>query len=194
MRVLAFLFTFLVFVGDALAGTVCIGDRCFSCDGSATCVNGICKCKGVAVEGRGSQVQREPCAGQETVIHANGGGKVATTASVDASVYVSGNSAVCGKAVVSGPARLEGSIVNGSANVSGRTTLENSTVDGSATATNSSISRSTLNGSAKVSNSEVVDSTLNGSVTVEWSKVARSSLNGHTALIRQKIDGEALNK
>jgi hypothetical protein len=178
-------------IGAAHAGTVCVNGSCFSCEGSAVCINERCTCNGVAAE---EGKHRGPCPGQETVTHPNGGGKVAATASVSDSVYVSTDSAICGYAIVSGPTRLlKGSIVNGNANISGRSTLDGSTVNGSAAVLDSSVGQSALNGSASVSHSEILSSTINGSARVENSRVTSSVLNGSANVVGRQIEGAVLN-
>lgn len=137
--------------------------------------------------------QQGACGDQETVLHANGGGKVATTATVDASVFVSRDSAVCGRAIVTGPVRLvNGSVVNGRAAVSGRSTLDGSVVNGQARVLNASITESTLN-DAQITDSRVSDSTINGRANVQRSTVNDSVVNGNTAIIDRKLDGLVLN-
>ena len=106
----------LIVGSAAAANTVCTNGQCVTCDGPISCSNGSCICNGVPVTGGNARLQQGPCGGQETVIHGNGSGRVATTASVEASVYVSRDSAVCGRAVVSGQTRLiDRSVVNGEA-------------------------------------------------------------------------------
>jgi hypothetical protein len=192
MRSPAIIFSLVVFlIGPAHGSTVCVNGSCFSCEGSAVCVNGRCTCNGVTAEAGKPQ---SPCLGQETVTHTNGGGRVATTASVSDSVYVSSDSAVCGYAIISGPTRLlNGSIVNGNANISGRSTLDGSTVNGSAAVSDSSLGGSTLNGSSSVSGSEVMSSTINGSARVEKSRVTSSVLNGSASVVGRQVDGAVLN-
>ena len=119
-----------------------------------------------------------PCIGQKTIIHENGGGKVATTASVAPSVYVSADRAVCGRAVVSGPTRLTNSVVNDAANISGQSTLTGATMNGTSAVSDSTVSQSVLNGGSKVSRSQVMSSTLNGQAAVENASVTGSVLNG----------------
>jgi hypothetical protein len=175
MRSSTFLFAFLVLFGNAQAGTVCTNGVCFTCAGSSVCFNGSCSCNGAHVSGANIQVQQRPCGGQPTAIHRNGGGTVATDAVVDASVYMSGDSAVCGNAVVSGLTRLlNGSVVNGPSNVSDQSSLDHSTVNGAATVSDSTLSQSIVSGSAKVSRSQVVSSTLNGRPVVTDSIVTGS--------------------
>jgi hypothetical protein len=192
MRSPMIVFALIIFlIGRVHAGTVCVNGSCFSCEGSAVCINDRCTCNGVtAAEGK----HRGPCLGEETVTHTNGGGKVATTASVGESVYVSTDSAVCGYAIISGSTRLlNGSTVNGNANISGRSTLDGSTVNGSAAVLDSSLGGSTLNGSASVSHSEIVSSTINGSARVESSRVTSSVLNGSASVKGRQVDGAVMN-
>lgn len=207
--VLALLISTL-FAAPVLAGTVCIDGNCFSCEGTIQCVNGTCVCDGKTASV--SEVTMESrCFGQVTVVHANGGGRVATTASVDPAAYVSGDSAVCGSARVAAAVRLtNGSTVSGSCQISGRTTLDRSAANGSATIRDASLIGSTINGSADVSDSEIVNSTVNGSASVhggsrvvdsvvngrarvEASRVSRSVLNGRASVVRREIDGAVVN-
>ena len=160
MRSTLFLFAILVIAGNAEAGTICTNGVCFTCDGSSICVNGNCTCNGVPAGRVPARVRQGPCGDQSIIVHRNGGGTIATSATVAASVYVSADSAVCGKAVVSGLTRLiNGSVVNGRANVSGQSSLDRSTVNGSSTVSESVLSGTILNGDARVSRSEVVSST-----------------------------------
>src|SRR5665213_1906804 len=189
MRIALLLLASLVFPGPAEAGTICVNERCITCDGAGSCINGKCTCNGVAVDRTNAVRRQGPCGGQEMTVHGNGGGRVATTASVNESVFVSRNSAVCGSASVAGPSRLlNGSTLNGSARVSGRSIIDGSTLNGSPRVVDSSITHSTLNGSASVSNSEIADSTLNGSVVVDYSEIGSSTLNGSVAVRRRRLD------
>ena len=89
MRSTLLLFAVLVIAGNAEAGTICTNGICFTCDGSSVCVNGNCSCNGVPA-GRGpALVPKGPCSDQSIVVHRNGGGTIATSATVAASVYVS---------------------------------------------------------------------------------------------------------
>jgi len=194
MRSLAFLLIVLILSGNARAGTVCVNGRCFSCEGSAVCVNGACTCNGVIAGQTTAHSQQGPCADQEVVVHKNGGGKVAITATVSESAFVSPDSSVCGHAVISGPVRLlNGTVVNGNANISGQSTVDQSTINGSAMVAGGSVTRSTLNGSASAVDSEIRNSVLNGSAAVESSRVTASVLNGGAKVVRQNIDGQVLN-
>lgn len=75
---------------------------------------------GVTIEGAGIQQRQSNGGMQQGSYHPNGGGFVASTASVDASVYVGKNAKVLGYATVSGNARIDGyATVTGSAKVSG---------------------------------------------------------------------------
>jgi hypothetical protein len=179
----------------AAANSVCTNGQCVTCDGPISCTNGACTCNGVRVTGGGNaSVPQGPCGAQETVIHENGGGTVASTASVEASVYVSRDSAICGRANVSGPTRiLNGSVVNGHANLSGRSTLISSTVNGGSTVSDSAVTRSTVNGNARVSRSRLVDSTVNGHPVLEDSTVTGSVVNGNASLVGRQIQRTVLN-
>ncbi|MCM1530085.1 MAG: DUF6055 domain-containing protein [Alistipes sp.] len=75
---------------------------------------------GVTIEGAGIQQRQSSGGMQQGSYHPNGGGFVASTASVDASVYVGKNAKVLGYATISGNARIDGyATVTGSAMVSG---------------------------------------------------------------------------
>ena len=75
---------------------------------------------GVTIEGAGIKQRRSDTAVSGGRRHSNGGGFVANTARVDASVYVGENARVLGYATVSGNARIDGhATVTGSAKVSG---------------------------------------------------------------------------
>src|SRR5262249_17547157 len=138
-------FVTTAFIGIARAGTICSNGQCFTCDGSASCVNGVCTCNGMRVQGGNLSVRAAACGGQPTAPHSNGGGVVAMTAKVEASVFVSNNSTVCGNASVSGSTRMvNGSLVNGSSSVSGQSVLDASTVNGATKVSNSSLINSTL--------------------------------------------------
>lgn len=101
------------------ANTVCSNGECVTCDGPISCTNGACTCHGAPVgPGNGTLFQQRACGGEPTTPHPNGGGAVSTKASVAPSVFVSTNSAVCGRAIVTGATRLQsGSVVNGAARV-----------------------------------------------------------------------------
>jgi hypothetical protein len=177
----------------AAANVVCTNGQCATCDGPSSCSNGTCVCNRVLVTGRNTQFQQGPCGGQVTMIHDNGGGRVASTASVDQSVYVSRDSAVCGRAIVFGSTRLiNGSVVNGQADVHGHSTLTGSTVNGG-TVSDSAITQSTLNGNARVLRSELAHSTLNGTPVVEDSTVVGSVLNGSASVVGRRVQGMVLN-
>jgi hypothetical protein len=193
MRIALLLLASLVFSGAAEAGTICVNERCITCDGAGSCINGRCTCNGAAVH-RTNLRRQGPCGGQEMTVHGNGGGRIATTAVVNESVFVSRDSAVCGSASVAGPSRLlNGSTLNGSARVSGRSIIDGSTLNGSPRVVDSSITHSTINGSVSVSNSEIADSTLNGSVVVDYSEIGSSTLNGSVAVRRRRLDHAVLN-
>jgi hypothetical protein len=161
------------------ASKVCTNGQCVSCEGGISCVNNACTCNGVSVDGKKEAAAPEgPCGREATVVHGNGGGKVSTTASVAASVFVSSDSAVCGRAQVSGPTRLlAGSVVNGTARVSGRSTLTGSVVNGTTQVTKSELTNSTLNGGATVSNSVIANSVLNGNAPVVGQRLQNSVIN-----------------
>jgi hypothetical protein len=179
------------------ANTVCTNGRCISCDGPINCNNDVCTCNGVPVDASApgsAGTPQGPCGQQETVIHDNGGGTVATTASVAPTVHVSVDSAVCGVAAVSGPARLLGrSVINGAARVSGQSTLTTSTVNGTSTVEDSMLNQSVLNGNAKVSRSQVTNSTLNGASVVTDAAVVNSVLNGKASVIGRTVQNSVLN-
>jgi hypothetical protein len=194
MRSTLFLFAVLVIAGNAEAGTICTNGACFTCDGSSVCVNGNCSCNGVPAGRLPKLPPQGPCGDQSIVVHRNGGGTIATTATVAASVYVSADSAICGKAVVSGLTRLiNGSVVNGRANVSGQSSLDRSTVNGNSTVSESVLSGSIVNGDARVSRSEVVSSTLNGQPVVTDAHVTSSVINGRASVIGRTVQGSVLN-
>jgi hypothetical protein len=195
MRILTNILASVVLAGGAAAAnTVCTNNQCITCDGPIACVNGSCTCNGVPVVATDAPAQQGPCAGQETVAHSNGGGRVAVTAAVEPSVYVSSDSTICGSAVVSGPTRLiERSQVNGRANISGKSILNSSTVNGTATVLDSSLRGATVNGNARVSRSEIVDSTLNGRPIVDSSTVTNSTVNGNASIVGRRIEGTVLN-
>jgi len=158
------------------ANTVCNNGVCVSCDGPLTCINSACTCNGVPVGG-GSAVQPGRCSGEATLAHPNGGGAVSTTASVAASVFVSQDSTVCGRARVTGASRLlAGSLVSGASLVSD-STLEHSIVNGSARVTQSRLTNSTLNGAAAVSQSDIVNSIVNGRASVIGRTLRNSIIN-----------------
>jgi hypothetical protein len=179
---------------NAKSGTICTNGQCFSCEGSAACVNGICTCNGVPAQGEYVHAQQGPCGVQPTIVHDNGGGRVATTAFVEKEAYVSADSAVCGNATVSAPAKLmNGSVVNGRVHVSGKSTLDGSTVNGSASVSDSDLVSSTLNGGARVSKSRLVNSTLNGAATVYASTIRDSVVNADSDIVDREIEGDVLN-
>jgi hypothetical protein len=194
MRSTISLFALLVLAGSVEAGTICTNGRCFTCDGSSVCVNGKCTCNGVPAGGAAPLVPQGPCGDQPVVVHRNGGGAIATSATVAASVYVSTDSAVCGNAVVSDMTRLiNGSVVNGRANVSGQSSLDRSTVNGNSMVSESVLRGSTLNGDARVSRSEVVSSVLNGEPVVRDAHVTSSVINGRASVVGRTIQGSVLN-
>ena len=165
----------------AQANTVCNNGQCITCNGPVSCVNKACTCNGIPVTGAepgsGSPaVQQGPCGNEQTFVHPNGGGRVSSTASVASSAFVSNDSAVCGRASVSGSSRLVGSIINGEAYVSD-STLNHSVMNGAARATHSQITNSTLNGAAAVANSDVVNSVFNGRASVVDRKVQNAVVN-----------------
>lgn len=81
--------------------------------------------------------------------HANGGGFVANSARVDASVYVGKNAKVLGSAVITGNARIDGfAVVSGAATVSGSAVIaDNAWVKGS----------SQVSGNARIDGYAIVD-------------------------------------
>ena len=176
------------------ANTVCTDGRCITCDGPISCNNAVCTCNGVPVEGRRGDT-RGPCGSEPTIVHGNGGGRVSTTASVAPSVFVSADSAVCGHAELSGPARLlAGSVVNGTARVSGRSTLRSSSINGAAQVTQSELTNSTLNGAAQVTESRLSNSTINGSGAVSNSEIVNSVLNGNGSVVGQQLHNSIINR
>jgi hypothetical protein len=175
------------------ANTTCINGRCFSCEGVMVCTNSQCLCNGAPIEGSGAPARQGPCGDAEVAPHPNGGGAVATSASVDPAAYVSADSAVCGTAAVSGPARLTGSSLNGSSRVSGRSVIEASSINGAARVSDSSIIRSSLNGSGQVTRSQVTNSTVNGAPRIEDSNVANSVINGNAAVVGRTVSDAVLN-
>lgn len=165
----------------AQANKVCTNGQCISCNGPVACVNGACTCNGVPVGaamsgGEGTVVQAGPCGGEQTLVHANGGGVVSVTASVAPSVFVSNDSAVCGRASVSGSSRLVASVVNGAVFVSD-STLTHSVMNGAARATHSQITNSTLNGAATATNSEIVNSVFNGRASIVDRRIQNAVIN-----------------
>ena len=169
-----------VFAASARSNVVCTNSRCITCDGPIVCHNDVCTCNGVPVDAGGGSggsrghAQEGVCGSEATVVHRNGGGKVSIVASVTASVFVSGDSAVCGHARVSGNSTLTGSTVNGGASVAD-STLTGSTVTGSARVTQ--VTHSVINGAATVSDAEVVNSVLNGGASVVGRKVENVVIN-----------------
>jgi hypothetical protein len=181
-------------VADA-ANTVCNNGQCVSCDGSLICVNNACTCNGAPVGSTNAQPASGPCGSEPTVVHDNGGGRVSVSASVDASVYVSGDSAVCGRAVVSGPVRLNaGSAVNGTAHVGGSSTLTRSTINGTASVQDSTLDRSAINGSAKVVRSQLARSTVNGNGSVTDSNLTSVVVNGNASIANRTVQNSVLNR
>ncbi len=194
MRSAAFLVAFVGLVANVEAGTVCNDGQCFSCEGSAVCINGDCTCNGAPLSQRNARVDQEPCIGQLTAVHRNGGGKKSVKATVEPSVFVSEDSAVCGEAIVSGLTEIKnGSLVNGRAHISDSSSINHSTVNGDSIVSQSLLSESTVNGNARVSHSKVVESTLNGQAVVTDSDVKRSIINGHTSVVGRTIQGSVLN-
>ncbi len=194
MRSFISLFTFLLISCNVEAGTTCSNGVCFTCDGSSVCINGNCACNGIPVGRANARVPQGPCGDQPVVVHRNGGGTIATSATVASSVYVSADSAVCGNAVVSGLTRLiDGSVVNDRANVSGQSSLDRSTVNGSSTVSESVLSGSTVNGDVRVSRSEVVSSILNGQAVAMDAHVISSVINGRASVISRTVQGSVLN-
>jgi hypothetical protein len=186
-------------VGAARAANtsqVCTGSQCVTvtCDGSLICNNNVCTCNGKPINTGNASTSSGPCYGEQTVVHRNGGGKVSTKASVEAAVYVSADSAVCGQAVVKAPVRLlQGSIVN-AARVSGQTTITASTVTGSASVSDSTLERAVLTGSVNVSRSQIVGSTLNGDSKVDNSKIIDSVINGSASIVGRTVQGQVLTE
>ncbi len=166
----------IALAGPVRANTVCNNGVCVSCDGPLTCVNGACICNGVPMGG-GSAVQSGRCGAEATLAHPNGGGMVSITATVAASVFVSPDSAVCGRAHVTGSSQLlAGSVVSGASFVSD-STLQQSIVNGSARVMQSRLTNSTLNGAAAVAQSEIVNSIVNGRASVIGRTLRNSIIN-----------------
>jgi hypothetical protein len=191
----------LVFAGIGAAqaqgntSQVCTGTSCVTvtCDGSLICNNNVCTCNGKPIN-TGNASSSGPCNGEQTVVHKNGGGKVSTKAMVDAGVFVSMDSAVCGQAVVKAPVRLlMGSVVNAS-RVSGQTTLTASTTNGSATITDSTLDRSVLTGGMNVSKSQITGSTLTGSSKIDNSKVIDSVITGSSSIVGRTVQDQVLTQ
>ena len=177
--------------------TACTNGKCVSCNGALSCSNGHCICNGepvaTAPNVSNGAFPNGACGNQPVVAHPNGGGSVATSAFADPTAYVSADSAVCGNAMVRGPARLTGSILNDSSRVFGRSVVDGSIVNGGATVSNSSIVRSTLNSSAQITNSTVENSLINGSGSADRSRITNSILNGNLSLVGRMIDGSIIN-
>jgi hypothetical protein len=171
--------------------SVCVNGRCFSCNGTMVCNGSNCTCNGTSVEDRPDDQQR-PCGSQNVATHPNGGGAVATSATVDPTAFVSKDSAVCGTAKVSAPARLiNGSLLSGDAVVVGRSLIDASTLDGGAVS-DSSIVGSTVNGPVRVTGSQVRNSTINGEASVERSRIMNSVLND-AEIVGRTLDGAVIN-
>jgi hypothetical protein len=170
--------------------TININGTTISCDGSLSCNNNKCTCNGVPVGEMGGN--SGPCSG-ETVIHENGGGHKAKTASVEESVYISQDSAVCDNAVVSGKSEVENSVISGNAQIYDSKVSDRSTVNGVAKVLNSTLTNSHISGGSVVDSSTVAGSVLNGSSYVNKSKVAGSVLNGSAKAIDAQLAGSVLN-
>jgi hypothetical protein len=192
----------LASAGAALAqsqSTICTGNgQCttVTCDGSLICANNACTCNGKPINtGNASSTSSGgPCYGEQTVVHKNGGGKVSTKAMVDAGVFVSMDSAVCGQAVVKAPVRLlMGSVVNAS-RLSGQTTLTASTVNGSASIVDSTLDGSVLTGGINVTKSQISGSTLNGSSKIDNAKVIDSVITGSTSIVGRTVQNQVLTQ
>lgn len=122
-----------------------------------------------AVTIQGAQVQQSGETSVPGSAHPNGGGFVAATANVDASVYVGVNASVLGYATVSGNAVITGhAVVAGTANVSGNAIIGDSAV---------------VTGRAKVSeNARVLESAF---VTDEYTVSGDATVKG-TAFLYAK--------
>ena len=174
------------------ANTVCINGTCRSCNGAIACAGDHCTCDGDPM-GSAPTYKGGPCGTQEVVTHPNGGGSVATSASVDPAAYVSADSAICGTVSVSGPTRvINGSVLNGTARVLGRSVIDASVVIEASTVSNSSVVRSTVNDGAKITNSEVENSLLNGAANADRSRIMDSVLQGGVSVVGRTISGAVL--
>jgi len=190
-------------IGAARAGTntVCTSNgRCATveCNGSLTCVNDVCTCNGKPINMGGKNASTPdagPCPSEQTAVHKNGGGKVSTRASVDASVFVSADSAVCGQSKVSGPVRLQqGSFVNGGARVSGKSTLTASIITGAAVISDSTLDNTTITGNANVSRSQIKGSTLTGDAKIDNSKIIDTTITGDASVIGRTLQDQTLTE
>lgn len=174
------------------ANTVCINGTCRSCNGAIACAGDRCTCDGDPM-GSVPAYKAGPCGTQEVVTHRNGGGSVATSASVDPAAFVSADSAICGTVNVSGPARvIHGSVLNGTARVLGRSLIDASIVNEASTVSNSSIVRSTVNDGARIIDSEIENSLLNGAASADRSRITDSVLQGGVSVVGRTISGAVL--
>src|ERR1700730_1534366 len=174
------------------ANTVCINGTCRSCNGAIACAGDHCTCDGDPMESAPTY-KAGPCGTQKVVTHSNGGGSVATSASVDPAAYVSADSAICGTVSVSGPARvINGSVLNGTARILGRSVIDASVVNEASTVSNSSVVRSTVNDGAKITNSEVENSLLNGAANADRSRIMDSVLQGGVSVVGRTLSGAVL--
>jgi hypothetical protein len=183
------------------ANTVCINGTCRSCNGAIACAGDHCTCDGDPMgaaptyKGGGSAPTYKggPCGTQAVVTHPNGGGSVATSASVDPAAYVSADSAICGTVSVSGPTRvINGSVLNGTARILGRSIIDASVVNEASTVSNSSVVRSTVNDGAKITNSEIENSLLNGAANADRSRIMDSVLQGGVSVVGRTLSGAVL--
>jgi len=164
-----------------------------TCDGSLTCINDVCSCNGKTID-MGKAPNVGPCPGEQTAVHKNGGGKVSTKASVEATVFVSADSAVCQQAKVSGPVRLQqGSFVNG-ARVSGQTTLTASIITGAAVISDSTLENTTITGSPNVSRSQLSGSTVTGDAKIDNSKLVDTIITGNASVIGRTLQDQVLTQ
>jgi hypothetical protein len=180
------------------ASTVCINGTCRSCNGAIACAGDHCTCNGDPMDSKStyraeSTYKAGPCGSQRVAAHPNGGGSVASSASVDPAAYVSADSAICGTVSVNGPARvINGSVLNGTARILGRSVIDASLVNEASTVSNSSIVRSTVNDGAKITNSEVENSLLNGAANADRSRITDSVLQGGVSVVGRTISGAVL--
>ncbi|MGO9546277.1 MAG: hypothetical protein ACLPPF_15965 [Rhodomicrobium sp.] len=195
------------FASVARAGTNCVNGTCYSCDGTLSCLDGVCTCNGAPIQGgnipdaNGAPVQggdnssaSTACGVGAAAPHPNGGGVVAVTATVEKTVYVSKSSAVCGNATVAGQVRLLSSIVRENSTVAGESVLESTMVSGNATVESSSIKNSLLSGNVTVTGSTIANSTLNGSATAVNAKVSNSILDGNANVVDRTVNAAILRE
>ena len=108
-----------------------------------------------------------PC-GEPSHKHVNGGGTVSNRATVEATAYISADSAVCGSAMIgAGVQILQKSILTGALVIRGNSALSDVNMNANGSIENSLIEGTIISGTVQISESRVKDCIASGLLNLD---------------------------